>query len=165
MPPPTRNASTGAWCRDWHPVECGWQIRFGGCGSAQAFGQITMRMTLRRIMVASALPLLVIGYWAGSEAYYARSISPVGVSSVSGYFRRFGEPRRVRQIEREGKRFFEFTGRGPSLPLLAFPSAPPCYVFDADGRCMEWCPDRGDGVQVSISGGHSEAAPGLRSTR
>lgn len=78
--------------------------------------------------------LLSIAYVVGSEVYYARSISMNGVSTVRDFFDRFGEPRRVRTVQRDGQSYYEFTGPLPSGFVLATPSAPSAYVFDEQGR-------------------------------
>lgn len=102
-------------------------------------------MRLRRdIFVAAAIIGGIAAYWIGSEVYYARSISPKSISTVREFFDRFGEPPRIRMVERGGQSYYEFTGRLPSRWLFAFPSAPPVYVFDEQGRFAGWCSDPGD---------------------
>jgi hypothetical protein len=76
--------------------------------------------------------------------YYARGISPKGVSSVAEYIQRFGDPRAVHQIGRDGKIYYMLFGRGSSPLVFAVPSSPPTYVLDDAGRFVEWCPDRGE---------------------
>lgn len=103
-----------------------------------------MRSRLRKIVGSTALVLLPIAYFVGSEVYYARSISPRGVSTVRDFFDRFGEPRGVRMVQRDGQSYYEFTGGVPSSYVLATPSAPPAYIFDQQGRFATWCRDPGD---------------------
>ena len=102
------------------------------------------RQRLRKIIGWAAAILLPVAYVVGSEIYYARSISPHGVSTVRDFFDRFGEPRRVRMVQRDGQSYYEFTGRLPSGFVLATPSAPPAYVFDEQGQFAAWCRDPGD---------------------
>ena len=83
-------------------------------------------------------------YWVASELYYARKITPRGVSTIAQYVELFGEPKVVHQLARDGKIYFMVFGRAPSLPILAMPSSPPSYVFDATGTLVDWCPDRGE---------------------
>lgn len=93
------------------------------------------------IAVVAVLP----AYWLGSEAYYARQISPRGVTTASDFFKRFGEPRSVFILERDGKDYYEFRGFLPPPKLLgAVPSGPPAYVFDEQGHFVTWCNDIGD---------------------
>ena len=106
-----------------------------------------MTPKLRIIVRWTILIVLPIAYWVGSEVYYARSIRPTGVRDVAGYFQRFGEPRSVRLVERDGQSYYEFTGRGPwpsMLVLVVLPSSLPAYVFDEQGKFVEWSSDPGD---------------------
>jgi hypothetical protein len=101
-----------------------------------------------RISRSSLISILVVGllaaYWAGSEFYYARSIAPREIGTVEDYFDRFGEPRFVRMVERDGESYYEFNGHPPRAYVIALPSGPPAYIFDSDGRFVAWCADPGD---------------------
>jgi hypothetical protein len=91
--------------------------------------------------------LLLITYVIGSELYYLQSISPRGVSTVHDFFERFGEPRRIRMIQRGGQSYYEFSGfsrRRLPVFVVAMPSGPPAYVFDEHGQFTTWCSDPGD---------------------
>ena len=103
-------------------------------------------MTTRLLKIAGwvAVILLPIVYVVCSEVYYARSISPHGISTVRDFLDRFGEPRRVRMVQRDGRSYYEFTGRLPPSYMLVTPSAAPAYVFDEQGRFAAWCKDPGD---------------------
>jgi hypothetical protein len=105
----------------------------------------------RNIIGWTALILLPIAYVVGSEVYFARSISPRGVLTVRDFFGRFGEPRRIRMVERDGQTYYEFTGHLPAGLVLATPSAAPAYIFSTNGQFVAWCADPGD-------------TPGFRST-
>lgn len=98
----------------------------------------------RDILVAAAVIGGLAAYWIGSEVHYARSISPHGITTVSQYIQRFGDPRFVHQIDRDGKTYFMLFVRAPSPLVFAVPSSPPTYVFDDTGTFIEWCPDRGE---------------------
>jgi hypothetical protein len=98
----------------------------------------------REILVVVAILGGLFAYWIGSEICYARHISPKGVSTVADFFNRFGEPRRVRIVEREGQNFYEFTGQLPAVGSFALPSAAPAYIFDEQGKFTGWCRDPGD---------------------
>jgi hypothetical protein len=98
------------------------------------------RSKLVAVIVLGALA----AYYVGSEIYYARSISPDGVSTVHDFFERFGAPRRIHMIARDGQSFYELTGHLPSRWVFAVPSGPPTYVFDERGRFVAWCSDPGD---------------------
>lgn len=68
-------------------------------------------------------------------------MSPTGITNIAGYFQRFGEPRAIRLVERDGRAHYEFVGRRPEAIWLAMPSGSPAYVFDADGRFVAWSLD------------------------
>lgn len=93
-------------------------------------------------LLAANLGLFV--YWISSEYYYAVSISPEGMSTASDYFKRFGDPTHVQIVNFEGKQFYDVTGNGPPLHVLALPSSRPSYIFDENGRLVDWCRDPGD---------------------
>ena len=95
-------------------------------------------------IITLVLILLPITWWVGSEFYYARTISPEGVLTVGDFVKRFGKPRLIRVLERDGKEYYELSGRIPSVVTLSFPSSPPAYVFDEQGRFVTWCRDPGD---------------------
>ncbi len=88
--------------------------------------------------------LLPLTYAIVSEIYYARSMSPRGISNVHDYFNRFGDPVSIQQVHKKGKSYYEFNGHLPPLYLLAHPSSPPAYVFDEQGQFIIWCKDPGD---------------------
>jgi hypothetical protein len=98
----------------------------------------------REILVTVAIIGGLAAYWIGSEVHYARSISPKGVSTMRDFFERFGEPPRIRMVQRDGQSYYEFTGLLPSSWSGAVPSAAPAYVFDEQGQFTAWCRDPGD---------------------
>jgi hypothetical protein len=98
----------------------------------------------RGILGVVAVIVALFAYWAGSELYYGHSISPRGISTVRDFFDRFGEPRLIRMVERNGRSYYEFSGRLPPPLVFALPSDPPAYVFDEEGRFVTWCTDPGD---------------------
>lgn len=98
----------------------------------------------RDILAAVAVIGGLAACWIGSEVHYARSISSKGISSVKEFFEHFGEPRRVRMVQRDGESYYEFTGHLPNSWSGAVPSAAPAYVFDEQGRFTAWCRDPGD---------------------
>jgi hypothetical protein len=91
-----------------------------------------------------ALLVLPFALWIGAKVYDARSISPRNVATVRDYFDRFGEPRRIQIVQRDGEKYYEFTGELPSTWLLILPSAPPAYIFNEQGLFADWCRDPGD---------------------
>ena len=96
-----------------------------------------------------AVILLPIGYLIGSEIYYASCIRPRGIVTVADHFHRFGVPRRITALHRDGGTYYELSGftrkqSGFALPILALPSSPPAYVYDESGKFVDWCSDPGD---------------------
>ena len=63
---------------------------------------------------------------------------------VKDFVGRFGEPRRIRVVQRDGQDYYEFNGRLPAGCVLATPSAPPAYIFKTNGEFVTWCADPGD---------------------
>lgn len=100
------------------------------------------RTTSGRIL----LPILVVIYLVGLEIDYTAKICPDGVRTVADHFLRFGEPRRVTQLQRDGGTYFELSGisRRSWSFSLKLPSSPPAYVYDGAGNFMDWCSDPGD---------------------
>jgi hypothetical protein len=98
----------------------------------------------RDTLTTTGIIVGLAAYWIGANVHYARSISPKGISTVRDLFNRFGEPRRIQMVERDGQVFYEFTGQWPSRWVMALPSDPPAYVFDEQGRYVDWCSDPGD---------------------
>ena len=103
-----------------------------------------MKPIVKRLFIYGTL-LLLPASWLGSEFLYAARIRPSGIHTMADHFRRFGEPRFVYEVQRDGSTFYEFTGFSPAAPpLLAVPSSPPAYIYDSNGRFVDWCSDPGD---------------------
>lgn len=102
-----------------------------------------MKLT-QKSLLAGFLVLLLPVYWIGSEFWYSHNIQPNGISTVEDFFKRFGQPHRIREVERGGAVYFHLSGTLPPLYVLAVPSSPPVYVFDQTGHFVEWCRDPGD---------------------
>jgi hypothetical protein len=118
---------------------------------------------MRQMTMALAIFGLPIAYMIGSEVYYAQSISPLEVTTVRDFFRRFGDPSRIRRVQKDGKRYYEFTGRLPSGMVLAIPSSPPVYFFDDEGRFVTWDRDPCEHPQAApIQDGGPMDVPAIR---
>ena len=104
-----------------------------------------MKRIFKTIATVLGVLLAFLLYSLASERYYVRTKSPAGITTVSDYFRRFGEPAFVRMAQRDGRSYYEFNGRvDPAWWCLALPSGPPAYIFDERGQFIEWCAEPGD---------------------
>lgn len=101
-----------------------------------------MPTSLNRIVIRVFLVLAACVF--GSEFYYSRRIVPEEVVDVPTFIERFGEPCDILSVRRDRRDFYEFVGHWPSGFVAALPSSPPAYVFDEQGRLVDWCPDPGD---------------------
>ncbi len=96
-----------------------------------------------KVLTWSFIALLPL-YWIGSEVWYAASRNPRGVSTISEYVLKFGEPASVYPLTLDGRIFYEVRGDLPPFYVAAFPSDPPSYIFEESGRLVDWCSDPGD---------------------
>lgn len=60
------------------------------------------------------------------------------------FVERFGDPSAVYVVSRGGTSHFELVGKMPGPLSFALPSAPAVYVFDPEGRLVDWCGDPGN---------------------
>lgn len=113
---------------------------------ARQFGWASETVARRmNTLGAITLFLLMPAHLILSEIWWGKHIHPHGITTVADYYARFGDPRRIRAIERDGATTYHLHGDLPPDYVLALPSEPPVYVFDQTGRYLEWCRDPGDG--------------------
>lgn len=98
----------------------------------------------QRILGWTTAIAFAAAYVIGSEVYYLESIKPKEVRDIRGYFNRFGEPKSARVITLDAQTYYELTGHLPKWYVFAHPSSPPAYIFDANGKFIDWCYDPGD---------------------
>jgi hypothetical protein len=85
------------------------------------------------------LPLIfVICSWI-SAFNYDVGISPTGVKDLAGFIHRFGEPRMIHFVERDGQAYYEVIGGAHPRFTFEVPSHSPRYVFDEHGKFIDWC--------------------------
>jgi hypothetical protein len=92
---------------------------------------------------AIALTFCVLIYWAFSEIYWARYVSADNATTLIQLQNKFISSLPFRK-NIEGKSYFILKGPLPPFYILSFPSSHPIYVFDADGRLIDWRRDPGD---------------------
>ena len=106
---------------------------------------------MKRISLVIALPLALIValicVWAGCEIYHARSSSAEGIGTYEAYRSSLPPPRAVRSITKDGQVFYVFFG--PIRAPLALPSGPPAYIFDQNGKLIDWALDSGENPRFS----------------
>ena len=90
--------------------------------------------------------VLLPAHWVYSEHWYGNYIRPTGIADVAGYYARYGEPRRIRVLQRDGATYYHLHGHLPPSYIMALPSEPAAYVFDSSGKFISWCSDTGDGA-------------------
>jgi hypothetical protein len=83
-------------------------------------------------------------YWAFSEAIYATTIDPSGVTSARQFYDRFGETGPAQELVIGGTNYYELTGPLPGAWSLATPSGRSAFIFDAAGTRIDWCYDTGE---------------------
>ncbi len=98
-------------------------------------------MTIKKLIwILLALPVI---YLLLSEIYYRMSIAPIGVSTVADYYEHRGEPYDVDVFQRENEMFFHLSARLPPRWVFVVPSSRASYIFDLDGKLVDWSPDPG----------------------
>ena len=79
-----------------------------------------------------------------SGASYDNGISPSGVHDITGFVQRFGEPRKVHLVNRDGQTYYEVIGGVHPKFTLTVPSNSPRYIFDDRGKFVAWCSGLGE---------------------
>jgi hypothetical protein len=90
------------------------------------------------------LAVLVMLYFA--VVCFDRSTTNPGAQgqSIDDFLKAKRAPQKVERIEKEGQSYLFVTGRMSPLWIVTVPSGPPCYVFNASGRLVDWTSDVGD---------------------
>ena len=93
-----------------------------------------------QLICAFALPGVV---WIALDVYLSRaSTLPADVTTIDHYLTRMPPPEKAYLRERDGQRYYVMVG--PMPPMPAVPSSHPQYVFDTQGRVVDWTHDVGD---------------------
>ena len=100
-------------------------------------------MNLRSWLLLIASFVLPAVAWMGINVYLRSSTSlPRDVTTFDQYLARMPAPEQVYLVERDGVRYYVFVGPLPPSPAVA--SGHPRYVFDREGRVVDWTADVGD---------------------
>ncbi len=102
--------------------------------------------------------LLATGYIA-AEICWTRINSPVGrFTTVAGYLAQGRMPSRVELCSIRGGDFW--VAYAPMNYGLALPSGPAAYVFDDQGRLVDWSADTGDDSRFTFNWPSKAMTPG-----
>jgi len=99
------------------------------------------------IMIKIALGILgvalVLGVWLMLSADEAKKLKPPSsVTTIQDFLQQMPTPTHVRKFAFGEAIYYEVWGQlGGTIRL---PSGPPSYVFDPNGRLVDWTSDRGD---------------------
>jgi len=102
------------------------------------FNKMRLRFAIFLVVILS--PILL---WVGSEVYHAKTSSPKGrATTYKEYREHLPTPIRAKFFIKKNQIFYETDG--PIHAPLTFPSGPPAYIFDSQGRLIDWTSDSGD---------------------
>jgi len=85
------------------------------------------------------LLLATLCWLTPSGTLYVKSISPSGVRDIPDFFYKLGDPSYVKLVEQNGRFYYEFLGCSPRVRSYYIASNSPRYVFDGQGKFIEWC--------------------------
>lgn len=97
-----------------------------------------------RAKLLLGLPVLLAAYVA--ICLFDRSTTNPGRKgqSIDGFLQSKRTPQKIERAEKENQQYLVVTGRMTPLWFITIPSGAPCYVFDANGRLIDWTADEGD---------------------
>ena len=101
-----------------------------------------MRQRLRLTTVVVLLFLGLFGAWLYELGRWSDSVVPAG-DTLADHLAHRSPPYRARVFEVAGQEYVAVFGPWRVSPR--FPSGPPVYVYDQQGRLVDWCGDTGDG--------------------
>ena len=103
-----------------------------------------MNSTVKKLLPYTLL-LGLAAAWIVGEVRYSHRIDPGGIRDLSEHFQRFGSPQRIYRVSRADATFYYLSGFPDGQPpRFAYPSSPPAYIYDQNGRFVDWCSDPGD---------------------
>jgi len=115
--------------------------------------------SLRSVVLPTVIViLLAMGYMA-AEIHWTRINSPIGkFTTVAGYLAQGRMPSRVEVCSIRGGDFW--VAFAPMDSGLALPSGPAAYVFDDQGRLVDWSADTGDDSRFTNNWPSKAMTPG-----
>jgi hypothetical protein len=101
--------------------------------------------------------LAVLVVWAAMSAHETNKLKPPAtVRTVQDFLQQMPAPARVRTFTFSGGNYYEVWGQMGSTVRL--PSGSPSYIFDPNGRLVDWTSDRGDAGNYTRKWGHFKDA-------
>ena len=84
---------------------------------------------------------------------------PPGATNLVAFLELQSQPYEICKFVYSGKTHLEVIGK-PVILLFSPPSGPPAYIFDENGRIVDWCRDIGDNPSfIKKWGDFSNAVP------
>jgi len=98
--------------------------------------------------------------WLHSEWTRAKTTNrAASATNLVSFLRIEPQPRVIRKFSYNGRTHLEILGNA-AAPGLSLPSSPPAYIFDQQGRLLDWASDPGDNPSFAAKwGGFSNATP------
>lgn len=101
--------------------------------------------TLKKCLAWAGAICAFFVVWGLLDLRVRRSFAPakqdIAFEEFTSSNRRLGL---ARVFEYDGNQYFEVLGKVPTTALFYGGSGPPAYVFNSEGRLVDWTPDRGD---------------------
>ena len=91
-----------------------------------------------------AICFLMIALFVGGEIHHSLAVRPPEkVTDFKSYLEWASEPKELNLLDENGTKILVATGRIANY--CALPSGPPQYVFDTQGKMIDWISDSGEG--------------------
>lgn len=100
------------------------------------------RKTLRELAVTIALILAAFLVWAKIAAAERSRLKPPKSATLQSFAASMPPPKRLAIVEESGSAKIVWVGE---TALVSLASGPACYVFDAQGKLIQWNVTTGDG--------------------
>jgi len=101
----------------------------------------------RGLLPALLVLLLPVCAWWACEVHHARKSNADGIETYRQYRESLPPPESVLKLRVGEGEFYALSG--PVSVLLALSSGPPVYIFDSEGKLLDWTLDSGDDPRFS----------------